>query len=267
MAMRVNLESDIPSSNEVEGTQPDHPTPAKSSRIISSVLTPAIRLWLRSQLDQVDDLQLTIMASDRQIFSGAIQQVTASAHRAIYQGLHFSQARVIGTGIQTNLRQVLRGKAFRLLTAFPVNAEVQLSETDLNASLQAPLLANAVLELLLNLLKADIPAMQELAAYSLTAVRLEDSQIALAAGQLTLSANVVTETRRIAIAIQTGLQVEQGNVLKFNRPHWLEDGNFQPLDSLDGFAIPLGSDVNLQTLQIEAGQLVCQGQIMVTPAE
>ncbi|MBL1178536.1 LmeA family phospholipid-binding protein [Pantanalinema sp. GBBB05] len=259
--MRVNLESGS------EDEQTDRPNPAKPSRIISSVLTPAIRLWLKSQLDHVDDLQLTITASDRQIFSGEIQQVTASACRAIYQGLHFSQVSVVGTGIQTNLRQVLRGKAFRLLTTFPVNAKVQLSEADLNASLQAPLLANAVLELLLNLLKADIPAMQELAAYSPTALRLEHAQITLAANQLMLSADVVTATRSIAIAIQTGLQVEQGNLLKFERPQWFENGHVQPLDALHGFTISLGSEVNLQTLRLDPSQLTCQGTIMVTPAE
>lgn len=259
--MRVNLESGS------EGEQVERPASAKPSRIISSVLTPAIRLWLKSQLDHVDDLQLTITASDRQIFSGEIQQVTASARRAVYQGLHFSQAGVVGTGIQTNLRQVLRGRTFRLLTAFPVKANVQLSEADLNASLQAPLLANAVLELLLNLLKADIPAMQELAAYSPTALRLENSQINLATDQLMLSANVVTATRRIAIAIQTGLQIEQGNLLKFDRPQWFENGHFQPLNALHGFTISLGSEVDLQTLRLEPSQLTCQGTIMVTPAE
>lgn len=259
--MHVNLESGVDSDHN------DRQPPAKPSRIISSVLTPAIRLWLRSQLEQVEDLQLAITASDRQIFSGEIQQVTASARRAVYQGLHFSQASVIGTGIQTNLRQVLRGKAFRLLTAFPVKADVQLSVADLNASLQAPLLANAVLELLVNLLKADIPAMQELTTDSATALRLEQAQITLAANQLTLSAQVVTATHSIPIAIQTGLQVEQGNVLKFDRPHWLENGSFQPLDALNGFTISLGSEVDLQTLQIEPSQLVCQGTIMVTPAE
>lgn len=266
--MRVNLESGMPLSNELESNSGEHHTPAKPSRIISSVLTPAVRLWLRSQLEQVEDLQLTITASDRQIFSGEIQQVTASACRAVYQGLHFSQASVVGTGIQTNLRQVLRGKAFRLLTAFPVNAEVQLSEADLNASLQAPLLANAVLELLLNLLKADIPAVQALAAYSPNTLRLENARITLATNQLTLSADVVTaHDRRLPIAIQTGLQVEQGNLLKFDRPHWLENGDFHPLEALNGFTISLGSEVDLQTLRIETDQLVCQGRIMVTPAE
>lgn len=128
----------------------------KQSHLISRVLSPAVKLWLRSQLDHVEALEVEIEAADRQLLSGSLSQVIASANSAVYKGLHFSHVRVTAQAIQTNLGQVLRGKPFRLLVPFPVSGTVTLSEADLNASLHAPLLGNAVSDFLLGLLQGKI---------------------------------------------------------------------------------------------------------------
>lgn len=85
------------------------------SKIIASVLSPAIKLYLRSQVDQVEGLEIKIKGGDSQILRGHIPEVSLMAQRAIYQGLFLSQVQVTGENIKINLGQVLKGKALRLL--------------------------------------------------------------------------------------------------------------------------------------------------------
>lgn len=250
----------LPVAGEIQ-TDPEANLP--KSGVISSVLSPAVRLWLRSQLDQVEDLHLVIEAGDRQILSGAIRRVSIQARRAVYQGLHFSQVELAGEQIRTNLRQVVRGKALRLLEAFPVNGTIQLSEADLNTSLQSPLLAQAVTDFLSALLKSDF-------ADEATIV-LTQPHASLATGQITLVANLQSANGESSpVAIRTGLLVDQGHQLKLDRPQLLPHAKARqglPLKDLDGFTIDLGPHVSLQALSLEADKIVCQGQIMVTPVD
>lgn len=236
----------------------------KQSRLISRVLAPAVRLWVRSQLEHVEDLHLEIEAGDRQLLGGGISRVTAAASKAVYRGLHFSQIQVAGQDIQTNLGQVLRGKPFRLLAAFPVCGEVTLTAADLNASLTAPLLADAVTDFLLTFLQQAAPS----AAAPLTpAAHLQDVKVQLGDDELTFTALLATSTTTTPIAIRTRLSIKKGNLLK------LEGFQYQSsvaelvasADCKTNFTIPLGSDVHLETLSVQAHQLRCQGKITVTP--
>ncbi|MDX2230432.1 MAG: DUF2993 domain-containing protein [Leptolyngbyaceae cyanobacterium bins.349] len=242
---------------------PEAGAPAQhQSRLISRVLAPAVKLWVRSQLEHVEDLHLMIEAGDRQLLSGGIDCVSASASKAVYQGLHFSQIRVNGRQIQTNLGQMLRGKPFRLLAAFPVMGEVSLSEADLNASLTAPLLATAVAEFLLTLLQQDTNA-----SSPPSQTQLRQVQVQLGENELTFTGVLVTPDAERAIAIRTGITIKKGNLLKLE--------GFQHCNAVDelvstrtassNFTIPLGSDVYLEELAIREKHLVCQGRILVTP--
>jgi len=258
-----------PVETEDSPVAPDSPSTVKQSRMISSVLSPAIRFWLRSQLEHVEDLQLAIEASDRQILSGALQRVAVSARKAIYRGLHVSQVRLTGKQISTNLGQVVRGKPFRLLQAFPVFGEVFMQDTDLNASLASPLLGDAVIDFLLTLLKAEIDPDNVLGDRSGQSVMLQDPQVVLNHGDITLTATLIAANGNpIPIAFRTGLRVTQGNQLHLDRPHWLPHATAKrglALTHLDGYTFDLGSQVVLEELSLESGQIVCRGQMMVIP--
>lgn len=238
--------------------------PPKQSRLISRVLAPALGLWVRSQLDQVEDLQIGIEAGDRQILGGGISRVSAVASKAVYRGLHFSQIQVAGEDIQTNLGQVLRGKPFRLLTAFPVVGEVTLTEADLNASLTAPLLADAVTDFLLTFLQQMPQNDSEPVTH---AAQLKDVNVQLGAGELTFTGLLVNGGKTTAIAIRTRLTVKKGNLLKlegFQQQHSVAE--LLPTAACNtNFTIPLGTDVYLDTLAIAENRLLCQGRITVTP--
>lgn len=242
---------------------------SNQSRLISRVLSPAVGLWLRSQLEHVEDLQLVIEAGDRQLLSGSIQQVSVSARKAVYRGLHLSQVSIVGKQICTNVAQVLRGKPLRLIQAFPIVGDVLLYEADLNASLQSPLLAQGVIEFLLTLLQADGEPGDPLMQQASQDIRLQDPQIVLGDGQVTLAATLLSVSGQpTAVVIRTGLRLSAVNKLQLDRPHWLPHATARQgmlLRDLDGFTFDLGSDISLQTLSLELGQIRCQGQIMVTP--
>ncbi|XGW00433.1 MAG: DUF2993 domain-containing protein [Leptolyngbya sp. BL-A-14] len=241
------------------------------SRLISKVLSPAVRLWLRSQLEHVDDLQLAIEAGDRQLLSGSIKRVSVSARKAVYRGLHLSEVSIVGEEIYTNFAQVLRGKPLRLVQSFPIAGNILLYEADLNASLQAPLLAQGVIEFLLTLLQSDGSTDDPLTNHALEEIRLQDPQVVLGDGLVTLAATLLsTSGQPTSVVVRTGLSLSNGNKLHLDRPHWLPHAKARqgmPLRDLDGFTFDLGSEVSLQTLSLEPGQIRCQGQIMVTPEE
>lgn len=245
------------------------PTLGKS-RIISTIVSPALRLWLRSQVEHGEDLQVQVEGGDRQILSGNIPRVLISARNVIYQGLHLSQIYLKGTGIQINLGQVLRGKPLQLVEPVPVEVELILQEADLNASLQAPLLANALTEILVPLLQAGGSTTSIAGELKSQSISLHNPQIAIDTGQLTLNTGVVSASgSTAAILIRTGLQLENDHVLQLNCPQQLPHANAEqglPLEGLENFKLDLGSDVALEELSLNPGQIVCRGQIMVVPA-
>ncbi len=266
LADQAKPSAEMPAEEDTGADRPDTPTAPKRSHLISRVLSPAVSWWLRSQLEHVEDLQFAIDASDRQLLAGNINQVSASASRAVYQGLHLSQVQVMGRDIQTNLRQLLRGKPLRLLAKFPVRGEIVLTEADLNTSLTAPLLANAITDFLLSFLQPETPLAQTAIA---NGPHLKQGQASLVADQIHLSGQWVHEQNTTPISISAGLSVKQGNVLKLNNIKFLryEADQAVPVNIPSTLVFPLGSDVRLEYFAIQAGRLVCQGEIMVTPAD
>jgi hypothetical protein len=243
------------------------PTAAKGSRLISAVVAPAVQLWLRSQVEQIEHLQVQIEAGDRQILSGYIPQVRVGARQAVYQGLHLSQIQLLGQGIQINLGQVIRGKPLQLLQPIPVEAELSLHQADLNASLAAPLMVNAVADLLNQLLSADPSLVDVLGPQPQS---LQDLQILLEAEQLTLGMSVQTEPgKMIPFALRTQLSLASPRQLRFDSPQWLTRPNAKrgfALEGLAGFVIDFGPEVSLTEITLTAGELFCRGCITILPA-
>jgi hypothetical protein len=228
---------------------------SKQSQIISKVLSPAVRLWLLRIVQQVSNLEVKISGSDRQILSGYIPRVSIWAHHAVYQGLHLSQIQLVGEGIRINLGQVLRGQPLQLLEPVPVFGELLLQESDLNASLQSPLLANALTELLGTLLPASCPVDGQGSWH----------KIAIGSGQLILRGTVATELEPTPLVIRTGLKLASSHELELEHLQ-IHNQEGSPLGNLDSFKLDLGPEVAIAELTLSPGQLFCHGRINVIPA-
>ncbi len=242
---------------------------AQGSRLISTIVAPAVQLWLRSQVEQIDNLQVQIEAGDRQILSGHIPHVRVAARQAVYQGLHLSQIQLLGQNIRVNLGQVIRGKPLQLLQPIPVEADLRLQEADLNASLAAPLMVSAVADLLNQLVQAD-PSLVDILGPQPQSEALENLQILLEAEQLTLGMSLRSQQGKIIpFALRTQLSLASPRQLRFDSPHWLTNLKAKrgfPLEGLEGFLIDFGPEVALTELTLAASQLVCRGCITIMPA-
>ncbi|HEY9692369.1 MAG TPA: DUF2993 domain-containing protein [Oculatellaceae cyanobacterium] len=234
----------------------------KQSRIISTVLSPACGVWLRSQVEQVKELQVKITGGDRQIIGGYIPHISILADHAVYQGLHLSKINLSAENIRINLSQVIKGKPLRLLEPIPVTGQMLLEEADLKASLASPLLSTALTELLGTLLtSAGINQPNEFfkdKPINWQQVTLEDNQLTIAGVLANKSDNLTP------VAIRTGIQLASNHVLRL-APLQIDTPIESASRSLDSFELDLGSEVNIEELKIMPGQLVCRGAINVIP--
>lgn len=248
---------------------PDRNLPVpRQSHIISTVLSPAVGLWLRSQVEHVEDLALLIEGGDRQLLTGLVPRVTVTGRNVIYQGLYLSTIQLIGRGIKINFGQILRGKPLQLSRTVPVQAEVVFTQDDLNDSLQSPLLIQMLTEVLATLLNAGA-APTLYAPDSNQPVVLDHFRAKIEPGRLTLGASIISATQGTAkpFILRTGLRITSGRELRLDAPEWLPTPKSSgvPLHDLDDFPIDLGNDIDLHDLVLEYRQLTCRGRFNILP--
>jgi LmeA-like phospholipid-binding len=244
---------------DIGGDLEEFAAPHTQSGLISRVLSPAVGLWLRSQLDHVEGLDLKIEAGDRQLLAGTINQVSAAASQAVYQGIHLSQLRVTSQHIQTNLRQVMRGQPFRLLAPFPICGTIQLSQDDFNASLAAPLLSTAIADFVLGLIFSANQRPQDAV--------LQNSRVEFKADEVHFTSTLLYNQRPHAIALRTQLTIANGNLLTLAHLHCFIQPHSDSFSAAfpDHLTFNLGAEVTIVKLSIQNQTLLCRGQVTVTP--
>ncbi len=228
----------------------------KRSTAISRILTPAVQLWLRSQLQDVEALHFKIEAGDRQILTGSIPRVSLSAQNANYQGLHLSSAQVIAENIKINLAQILKGKPLRILEPIPLSGQLQLQERDLQASLTTPLLMGAFRDLLVMLVGAD-PL--------LTSAQLAWEQLIFSTHSFKLLGTItLPQQSPEPISLCSHLELQSDRHLHFTHLD-LQLPAALNLTPPNQFTIDLGSEVSITELNLNPGLLTCQGRVNILP--
>ena len=112
--------------------------------VVSSVLIPIIKLWLRSQVEHIDTIEIAIAGKSRQILSGDIPKATVIGAGAKYQGLAVTNIDLCAEAIHLNIPQILKGDQLRLLNAIRVTMDVKLSPEDLQSCLKSPIFLEAI---------------------------------------------------------------------------------------------------------------------------
>lgn len=262
----------LPDLNSANSTDQPHDANLEQSshrgqsHLISRVLTPALRLWLRSQVEHVEDLQVHIQAGDRQLLSGAIETLSLSAQNVVYRGLHLAKVELTGSNIRINLGQVLRGKPLRLLQPIPVMTKITIDQSGLNQSLRSPLLADALQTTLRPLLQSaiNLPDDFENADWNL-------KDVAIASDSLTLNSELTANSgQTLPLIVRTGLAAPDGKTLCLQQPHYLmnpKSNRGLPLSDLEGLAIDMGNDVDVQEFTLKQEKLLCRGTIKVIPGD
>jgi hypothetical protein len=250
----------------------------KGSRVMGRLLPAAVRLWLRSQVEQVDDLSVSIGGRDRDILSGCLPSVSVSAVRAVYQGIHLGHLRLSAQDIQINLGQIIRRKPLRLLKAFPVAGDITLSADDLNASLGSALLQGGLRDFWRSLAQNPLLTQSIKARYGPlplhTDMILHQAQIRLGNQCLALSfyPQVGAQLANQPVILGAGLSAVEAHGLQLESPRWLQTlsevadtSKGEPITALQKFRWNLGSDTQLSELTLLPERLLCKGQLMVNP--
>jgi hypothetical protein len=229
-------------------------TSGKKIRLITQVLTAALKLWLKAQLSQVSQIEVEIKSSDRQLLSGLIPWVSISASQAVYQGLHITQVQLEAENIQINIGSVLKGKSLQLLEIVPVTGYLIVEENDLNDSLSSELLSTALKDVLVKLLPE----------HRAKSKPVNWQKIVLDNNRVTLHGVASLENKPALLEILVSLELLGPQELKLSQIHIQCDKEVLLTDH-DGYSLNLGSDVDLQELMLIPGQLVCRGRINVNP--
>jgi LmeA-like phospholipid-binding len=222
---------------------------------VGSVLAPACRVWLRSQVSHVDDIQVDIAGGSLQILGGTIPRIAVVAEGAIYQGLSLGSIDLVAENIQINLPQVLKGQPLGLLESIAVTANVKFSEDDLQASLAAPLLSQAITDLFTQILGTASQQPDWIVEWNL---------VQIVPQTLILQGHLTTEGQTAPIKISMGIAISDGQILKLD-PLKITCLIDLPGSNIDSHQIDLGDDVNITQLELLAGELICRGGILVNP--
>jgi LmeA-like phospholipid-binding len=225
----------------------------KTSGIISSVLSSACAAWLRTQVSEVQELQVQIVAGDRQMLSGLIPSMTVAAHHIVYRGVALRQIELIAGEIAVNLKQIVRGKPLQLLQPVVLNANALMLGEDFHRSLAAPFVANALTELVKQILASS----EQPWSITWQTAMIEDNRLCLA-GQ------IQQDHSPSSISIQMGMELVNSRTLRFAPLLVSCPANF-PGSDLEAYDLDLGDQFNLKALQLQAGELRCQGEILVNP--
>ena len=223
-------------------------------RLVTNVLTTAIKLWLRTQVSHIELLKVDIQASDREIISGCVPSVSITAKNAVYQGLHLSSVDLLAKDIRINIGSVLKGQQLRLLEKVPVQGELSQLESDLSASLSSTLLSTALNDILVKFLPD----------CSVNSKSTSWQKVTIKDGGLLLTNLREEESNTQPLDIYIGLHLLSPHELRI-APISVTSNTKTLFESSDGEYFDLGPDVEIQNLKLIPGKIIFQGRINVNP--
>ncbi|MBW4464693.1 MAG: DUF2993 domain-containing protein [Pegethrix bostrychoides GSE-TBD4-15B] len=257
----------VPIENPIQ-PQSDEETQA-GSQLLSRILAPAVKLWLRSQIESAESLEFQISGRNRQLLQGQVPAVQVSAAAVVYQGLQLSQARIKASQIQINLSQVMQGKPLRLLKPVLATGQICLTQADLTASSESPLLRQALSDLLQLLLQRG-----NLGIETGSEMTLHYPSLLLGQNQFTLIGELVApmpnspERQRWQFKLEAALSLAAPAQLELSQLTLETARLHQPPTqiSLPPLSIDLGASVNIERLEITPAQIICSGAVEVLPS-
>jgi len=213
--------------------------------------------WLRSQVEEVAALKVSLNSDDGQIFRGYIPQVEVSAETARYRGLPIYRVQLYGENIRVNFGQVLRGKNFNLLEPVPVRGEIELRAESIRSSLSSPLLVDAFASLVAILLEVEE---REIGTICWQELEFGDNVFALKGLITDISSSI------FPIAVSSGLKLASERELLFS-DLLIETEIKLPVLKKEEVRLDLGEHVCIEDFNLWSEGLFCRGGLVVMPAD
>ena len=220
--------------------------------MISKLLSTAVKLYLRSQVDRAEYLKVKIIGRNKQILTGYIPQVFLSCSHAVYQGLYLSQVELRGADIAFNLPEVLKKQPLKLIEPVFVDLELKLSAADLQASIDSSLLQSGIRDLW-NILVTQQGV--------LTDSPIEWNNIAIADRELNLEGIYRDAAGEIQqLSLSTAISLADSHTLCLSP---LKIANKSSNKIENELKIDLGTDIAIEQLVVEPQQILCAGKIRI----
>ena len=200
-----------------------------------NVLAGALRLWIRSQCDNLGSLELELMGSSWSLLRGRLDGVSLKARDVRFQGLPLQSVDLCSGPIAVDMKLLSPGQMLALQQPFQVEGEVSFNGRQLNSALLAEpwrWLGDWMAEQLMGL--------SPLGSLSIDADLLE-LQVAVVAHQ--------DPARR-----RFRLHAEQGTLCF--RPETADEPRI---------LLPMDPAIRIDQAQLGGGQLALKGQASVTP--
>ena len=229
-------------------------------RVITRLLSAAVKFYLRSQVERVEDLQVKITGKNRQILQGYIPQVFLACQQGVYQGLHLREVELNGANIAINLAEVRKKQPLRLLEPIVVDLKLSLNANDLIASLDSALLQSGLSDLWQIILAASPTTYIDKRSQD-TAIKWD--RIAIADNKLELAGTYQNSTSKDNhLQVSTEISLSNNHTLCLF-PLTIHDGMETINESTEKVEIDLGCDVAIEQLTIESTQILCLGKITI----
>lgn len=231
--------------------------------MISKILSVAVKLWLKSQVEKAEKLEVEIASGNRQILGGYLPSVAVASDYVVYQGLNLHQVRLRGSNLRINFSQVIKGEALKLLEPVALKGNVTIEEADLKASLSSPLLVSGLTDLLCQILTTnhiDNPR-QKLSYYSLNwyEISLKKEKIIVKGTIQNYHSQKINK-----INIYTRLTLANSHTLELFPLHIEGLSDLFTL-KVDRLLMDLGSEVFIEQLSLEPEKLVFVGGLTIMP--
>ena len=221
--------------------------------MISKLLSTAVQLYLRSQVERAEYLKVKIVGGNKQILTGYIPQVSLSCSHAVYQGLYLNRVELRGADIAFNLPEVLKRQPLKLTEPVFVDLKVKLSAADLQASINSPLLQSGI---------RDLWKMIATQTDLLTDSAIEWNSIAIIERKLNLTAIYRDAVGIGRLNLSTEISLVDSHTLYLSP---LKINLKSSTDEIQSeLKIDLGTDVAIEQLTIESEQILCAGKIRVS---
>ncbi|WP_255093443.1 DUF2993 domain-containing protein [Synechococcus sp. J7-Johnson] len=216
------------------GAEPAEPSRSPSSGPVLQLLASGLQLWIRSQCEAVESLEIQLHGSALNLLRGRLDGVSLMARQVVYQGLEIELVELQSDPLRIQVAGVLRGQPVQLKHAFLIRGKVAFTADGLSSSLNRPRWRNL----------SDHLGEQLLGLGPLRQLRIARDILIVAAeahGQAQL------------IELETRPEADQGSVV-------IRDLN----GHLRG-RLPMDPNIRIERASLEADMLQLQGEARVSP--
>jgi hypothetical protein len=230
-------------------------------QVVTNLIAPLMQLWVRSQVEQVDDLRVNVAGADPQVLNGQIDRVELSGTNLQYRGVTARSLSLRGNDIRLDTRQALAGGGLRLLKDLRAGASLRMSEADVNNYLASPAFQEQIRNLTVRL-PAELSGDR---APREVPLELREPRARLLKDRLELAAVVrIANGEPAPLRLSTGVAVAGPHQLRLVDPRLLDnENNSFPIASLDGRLIQLGEELTLTQVSVLPNLLVLEGSYLI----